>query len=40
MDAALAYTEPNLLTVGYAFLSQFTTIWDSEANKMYLCSPK
>jgi hypothetical protein len=41
MDEALGYTEePNLLTVGYAFLSQFTTIWDSEANKMYLCAPK
>lgn len=40
MDAALAYTEPNLLTVGYAFLSQFTTIWDAEAHKMYLCSPQ
>jgi hypothetical protein len=40
MDKALGYTEPNLLTVGYAFLSQFTTIWDSEANKMYLCAPK
>lgn len=41
MDKALGYTqEPNLLTVGYAFLSQFTTIWDAEANKMYLCAPK
>ncbi|WP_208132147.1 MULTISPECIES: hypothetical protein [unclassified Hymenobacter] len=41
MDKALGYTEePNLLTVGYAFLSQFTTIWDSEANKMYLCAPR
>lgn len=41
MDKALGYTqEPNLLTVGYAFLSQFTTIWDSEAHKMYLCAPQ
>jgi hypothetical protein len=41
MDKALGYTqEPNLLTVGYAFLSQFTTVWNSEANKMYLCAPK
>lgn len=40
MDTALAFTEPNLLTVGYAFLSQFTTIWDAEANKMYLCAPQ
>ena len=41
MDKALGYTEEaNLLTVGYAFLSQFTTIWDSEANKLYLCAPR
>jgi hypothetical protein len=41
MDKALGYTqEPNLLTVGYAFLSQFTTIWDSEAHKMYVCAPQ
>jgi hypothetical protein len=41
MDKALGYAEePNLLTVGYAFLSQFTTVWDSEANKMYLCALK
>lgn len=41
MDNSLGYTEePNLLTVGYAFLSQFTTVWDADANKMYLCSPQ
>ncbi len=40
MDTALGFTDANLLTVGYAFLSQFTTIWDSEAHKMYLCAPQ
>ena len=40
VDKALGITEPNLLSVGYAFLSQFTTIWDVQNNKMYLCSPR
>lgn len=41
LDAALGLTdEPHELHLGYAFLSQFTTIWDAQAGKMYLCVPK
>lgn len=36
----LGLTEPNLLSVGYAFLSQFTTIWDPQAHRKYLCTPQ
>jgi len=41
MDATLGLTnEPHVMSLGYAFLSQFTTIWDSQAGKMYVCAPK
>ncbi len=41
LDAALGLTdEPHELHLGYAFLSQFTTIWDTQAGKLYVCAPR
>ncbi len=41
LDAALGLTdEPHELHLGYAFLSQFTTVWDAQAGKLYVCAPR
>jgi hypothetical protein len=32
----LAITEPNLMNLGYRFLSQFKTVWDYANSKIYL----
>ena len=40
LEKALSITEPNFLSLGYAFFNQFTTIWDTQAHKMYLCQPR